>query len=153
MNKALDVAKYILWYCNEHAINNCTNKKLQKLLYYIQAWSLVLRGEGIFSNQIEAWLHGPVVVNVYHAYKDYGFSPIPFNASLFKTDLFTADEKSLMNAVLEKYSKFDADFLEMRTHIERPWLETRQKGEDVILPALMKEYYESVLKDTRSSNV
>ena len=151
MNKALDVAKYILWYCNEHSVNDCSNKKLQKLLYYIQAWSLALRGKVIFSEPIEAWLHGPVVVSVYHTYKDYGFSPIQFNPKTFKADQFTSDEKSLMNAVLEKYSKFDAAFLEMRTHIEKPWLETRQKDEKIIPNSLMEEYYKSVMKSSPSN--
>ena len=37
-----------------------TNLRLQKLLYYSQAWSLVIRGSELFSDDIEAWCWGPV---------------------------------------------------------------------------------------------
>lgn len=154
MLSALDVARYILWYCKEHSIMDCSNKKLQKLLYYIQAWSLALRRKPIFSNPIEAWLHGPVVVDIYHHYKEYGFSPIPVPKNIFNKDTYTTDDMALMDAVLGKYTKFDAEFLEMRTHIEKPWLETRQKNETIIPNDVMQDYYQSVLnKASQSSNV
>src|SRR5947209_10944283 len=42
-----------------------TNLRLQKLLYYAQAWSLVLRESELFPEEIEAWRWGPVVPVVY----------------------------------------------------------------------------------------
>ena len=46
-----------------------TNKKLQKLIYYAQAWNMAFNGEPIFEEKIEAWIHGPVVPEVYNEYK------------------------------------------------------------------------------------
>ena len=51
-------------------------KKLQKLVYYAYAWTLALLNETIddlhfrlFHNKIEAWVHGPVVPDLYQQYK------------------------------------------------------------------------------------
>ena len=42
-----------------------TNLKLQKLIYYAQAWFLALHDEALFDDPIEAWVHGPVVPEVF----------------------------------------------------------------------------------------
>ena len=39
-----------------------TQMKAMKLLYYIQAASLVVTGKRMFDNDIVAWKYGPVVV-------------------------------------------------------------------------------------------
>ncbi|MBI5345580.1 MAG: DUF4065 domain-containing protein [Chlamydiae bacterium] len=71
----LDLARYFV-HLGEKSKRPLTNKKLQKLLYYAQAWSLVLRKKPIFDEPIEAWPHGPVVSKVYHHYKKFGFETI-----------------------------------------------------------------------------
>lgn len=43
--------------------------KLQKLLYYCQAWSLVWNEKPLFKEPIFAWASGPVVREVYEKYK------------------------------------------------------------------------------------
>ena len=57
--KALDVAKYILAKSEEYG-DLTTNKKLQKLLYYVKAWGLVFIKGGIFDEPFEARVHGPL---------------------------------------------------------------------------------------------
>lgn len=139
-----DVAKYILCYCKENNIKDCSNKKLQKLLYYIQAWSLAHRSKKMFRQDIEAWLHGPVVANVYHQYKEYGFNPI--NCENILTETFSMDDRALMDAVLNSYSQYDADYLEMRTHIEQPWREARNNNQRIISKDSMENYYRNILQ-------
>ena len=56
--RALDVALYFIKKGVDEK-NPITNKKLQKLVYYSQAWSLVLNNEKLFNEKIEAWVHGP----------------------------------------------------------------------------------------------
>lgn len=72
MNKAIEISKYIVNYANEKGLD-ITNLKLQKLLYYVQAAFLLLSEgkEPCFSDKIVAWLHGPVVENVYYEYSKY----------------------------------------------------------------------------------
>lgn len=54
--KALDVALFFINKCseNEQKINN---KKLQKLVYYAQAWNLAINGKKLFTANIEAWVN------------------------------------------------------------------------------------------------
>src|SRR5258708_570857 len=55
-----DVAAYILGKCGP-----MTAMKLQKLVYYSQAWGLVWDERPLFAEQIEAWANGPVVRDLY----------------------------------------------------------------------------------------
>src|SRR3954452_12363813 len=59
-----DVAAYIL----EEA-GALTAMKLQKLLYYSQAWSLVWDEAPLFQEPIEAWANGPVVPVAYDVHR------------------------------------------------------------------------------------
>ena len=141
MCTALNVAKYIQLYCQQKNISDCSNKKLQKLLYYVQAWSCALRhNRPIFDENIEAWLHGPVVPSIYHKYKEYGFSPIPFDRHGLNMECIEPHQ-GLIDAVLDIYAVYDADYLEMRTHMEAPWIEARQKDDKVITHKMMGDYY------------
>lgn len=49
------------------------NLRIQKLLYFIQAYTLVKFGYPAFEAEIEAWPYGPVVPEVYFAYKNNYF--------------------------------------------------------------------------------
>ena len=140
MTTALDISNYVLSYCKDNGVNDCSNKKLQKLLYYIQAWSLAFNNTPVFDDQIEAWLHGPVIPQVYHKYKEYGFLSIDFLEDVYVEFL----DKKLIDDILSKYAIYDADFLEMRTHIESPWREARQ-GDKIITHDMMRRYYKGVL--------
>jgi uncharacterized phage-associated protein len=51
--KAIDVAKYFLNWANNKG-DLITNLKMQKLLYYAQAWYLVNFKKPLFSDPIEA---------------------------------------------------------------------------------------------------
>lgn len=48
---AIQVAEYFI-HCSNKAGIPITNKKLQKLVYYAQAWSLVLNDTKLFSEKI-----------------------------------------------------------------------------------------------------
>ena len=152
MCTALEISKYILQYCKNNKISNCSNKKLQKLLYYVQAWSLAFRDKKLFNDKIEAWLHGPVVSEVYHKYKEFGFDPIMPDMKKFDSKCLSDDDKELIDAVLNGYAKYDAEYLEMRTHIETPWQEARNTKSKVITLDSMKKYYKSVLENEKKEN-
>ena len=62
-----EVAKYIINYPNIYI----DNLKLQKLLFYSQAVSLVINEKALFNEPIEAWDYGPVIRKVYNTYKTH----------------------------------------------------------------------------------
>lgn len=152
--KALDVAKYILAKSDEYG-DLTTNKKLQKLLYYIKAWGLVYIQGGIIDEPFEAWVHGPVCRVVYYHYRGFGYAPIGENfdgqspseyiAAFEKAH--TADEIELINTVYEKYSPLSSMELELLSHSEQPWIDARgalppiENGSSVISEETMKSFY------------
>jgi len=65
---AQDVTDLMLYWANRDG-DLISNLKLQKLLYYAQAWHLVNFDVPLFGDSIEAWDFGPVIPNVYRQYK------------------------------------------------------------------------------------
>ena len=124
-----------------------TNKKLQKLLYYAQAWSLVVNNKKLFEDDIEAWIHGPAISSVYSVFKKFGFENIVASVDNQEFSSLSSEERKILDTVWEVYGKKDANYLELLTHNEDPWIKTRnsipeyESSRKVIPPALMKEYY------------
>lgn len=123
MRSAFEIIPYLLKPSPKSSLSLITPLKLQKLLYYSQAWSLVFRGKPLFSENIEAWIHGPVVPPVYQHFKQYGYNVLPDDN--FRYDL-EADEVYVLNEVLGKYGAKNAKFLEELTHSEYPWIKARE---------------------------
>ena len=118
--------------------NPVSNLKLQKLLYYVQAASLLRRNEVLFSDDIVAWRYGPVVKIVYNIYKYYSRDDINERTG---QDHSNIDEESreIIDLVLEKKAKCSAIDLVEATHNEQPWIETNLN--DVIPISTIREYF------------
>ena len=102
MYSAIAVANYIIEY--EHSKNRMiSNLKLQKLLYFVQARFFMVYGKPCFRDKIEAWSFGPVVVNVYHAYKYYGGMDITCLQEDVEIDISKKCKKTI-NEVLELFA-------------------------------------------------
>jgi uncharacterized phage-associated protein len=98
-----------------------TNLRLQKLLYYAQAWSLVVRERELFSDDLEAWRLGPVVPAVYLALPNcQGANQIHPEALAGTPDL-QGDEAEFVRHVWEAYNPYSALQLAKMTHEEAPW--------------------------------
>lgn len=149
---ASQIAKYFIWKANKEG-KKISNKKLQKLLYYAQAWNLVFNDKPLFKEKIEAWIHGPAIWNVYQEYKKFGFDDI--NLFVPESEISEIKEKELLNSVWEVYGKYDARYLEELAHSEEPWQKAREgadSGEicrNVISPKLIKEYYTKKLQSAK----
>lgn len=143
MYRAIKISEYVISYSNTIG-SPISNLKLQKLLYYIQAATLVERGEKCFEEPITAWEFGPVVIPVYQTYREYGRSNIPehmemkemvFDFSTMKIkyrDSKAIDPRSLsiIKKVIEAYKHISNPFeLVKKTHQEKPWKDTRLNEE------------------------
>ncbi|HEV2591842.1 MAG TPA: type II toxin-antitoxin system antitoxin SocA domain-containing protein [Gaiellaceae bacterium] len=142
MATAHDVARYILRVQGE-----MTTWKLQKLVYYSQAWHLVWEDEALFDERIEAWANGPVVRSLYdHHRGEYTVSSWPQG----KVTNLTTRERSTIDSVLKFYGERTGKWLSDLTHQERPWNEAREgvspgaRSGREITPAMMADYYGSL---------
>lgn len=126
---AEQIADYFIWKASQETDKDrkhLTNKKLQKLLYYAQAWSLVVRKEKLFKEKIEAWVHGPAIRSIYNEYKIFGFNPIKKEIDSKKIEKLPKGIVNFLNEVWSVYGKFDASYLELLTHSENPWQKARE---------------------------
>jgi uncharacterized phage-associated protein len=146
------VADYFIWKANKES-KPITNKKLQKLLYYSQAWNVVVNDSPLFKDKIEAWVHGPAVKSIYLAYKQFGYEPISKKVNEEDVDKISSDIKNFLDRIWKIYGKFDAHYLELLTHNEKPWQEAREglnsseTSDREISLSTMKNYYSTLLKD------
>ena len=137
----LDVAKYVL----NHA-GGMTTMKLEKLVYYCQAWSLAWDGMPLFQEDFQAWANGPVCPELFNTHKgrfwlnkDYYDNQPEYH--------FTPEQIETMDAVLRGYADKEPQYLSELTHQERPWKQTRAGiapgayCDKVIDKELMQDYY------------
>ena len=138
---AHEVAKYFVSLVDEEAGDSISNLKLQKLLYYAQGFHLAVYGEPLFNEQIKAWMHGPVVPQVYHDYRDFRAGPI----AIEKVDLddYTPQVRELLDEVYNVYGQFTASKLETMTHNEPPWKNTAQS--EAISHQGMAEFFQTLV--------
>jgi len=122
LTTAKAVADFFLNFVHEHG-DVLTNLKLQKLVYYAQAWHLALKGKPLFDDEIQAWVHGPVVPSLYGRFKKHRWEAIAEQPVL--PELPKAVHHHLVE-VFSVYGRFSAWDLERMTHQETPWLNARK---------------------------
>ena len=140
MASVFDVAN---WFLSKEPMSP---KKLQKLLYYYQAWGYALLKKNLIDDSaFEAWVHGPVSPELYQQYKEFGWKDIPqYGGELYP---FSEKENSLLESVYYTYGDKSANELEALTHIEKPWINARlgydeyENCNTTSSPTDMEEYY------------
>ncbi|WP_410658402.1 Panacea domain-containing protein [Amycolatopsis sp. lyj-112] len=97
--------------------------RLQKLLYYAQAWHLAITDQPLFPEQIKAWKDGPVVPQVWHSRKDQTTRRAADQVvDGIELDDMTSD---LVDLVIRSYGSMSGEELSALTHVEQPWQEAR----------------------------
>lgn len=103
--------------------DSVTNLKLQKLVYYAQAWFVAIHRERLFPESFEAWVHGPVCPPLYHRFKSHRWNPITDEVAPPALDDRVT---GVLDEVMEVYGGFAGWQLEQLTHSEAPWLDARR---------------------------
>jgi uncharacterized phage-associated protein len=149
LTRTQDVANFFLRAVDADAGDSMTNLRLQKLLYFAQAWHLANFDSPLFEDDFQAWVHGPVIPRIYQKYKHCGFHPIP---GPFPTPRLDAQTAELLAEVWDVYGSYSPTGLEDLTHRDQPWLDARAghpPGEpcrNVISEAAIQSYYKSLLE-------
>lgn len=146
-----DVADSILLKLNADEDCYVVNLKLQKLVYYVQAWNFGKNSDAFIKGDFEAWVHGPANRDLYERFRE--------TKSLYsligKEDIINGDainvldpeDSEFIDLILDNYASFNAPDLERMTHKEDPWLNARkglgplERGTKIITPESMIEYY------------
>ncbi len=137
MYNVLDICRFIINYCDEKDYN-LSNLKLQKILYFVQAYFLCSNetNRPCFAEPIEAWDFGPVVPVAYREYKRFGNTNIPkvvsyiehdksnfWNSKVKSFDETVIDEsdKAIIRRLVDKFAKYSTTSLVNITHQQTPW--------------------------------
>ena len=145
LTTASEIADYFISVANETG-SYLSNLKLQKLLYYAQAWHLAFYEMPLFEEDFEAWIHGPVIPSLYEQYQTFGWRPI---LKEVQKPPFSEELHSFLEEVTEEYFILDALELEMMTHREAPWIKARgginldEPSYAIISKQSMKDYYKA----------
>jgi len=145
MADVFDVASYIL-----EKTGPISSMKLQKLVYYSQAWSLVWDETPLFEEHIEAWANGPVCRALFDIHR--GFFTISTSDIPGESDNLSSNQKETIDIVVKTYNPYSSAALSAQTHRERPWIDARkrsgaedgERSDEVITLQEMQEYYESL---------
>jgi uncharacterized phage-associated protein len=169
---ALAIANYFLDLA-EAAGERLTPMKLQKLVYYAHGWNLALTDAPLLDEQVQAWSYGPVVREIYTAFKESGADPITERAVTFEPvpgagpfsfvavkpsidDLAPEKReeiKALLDRVWEVYHGYSASQLSNMTHqMGTPWYQVWERYDGKIpkhttIPAdLIREHFKALGK-------
>lgn len=143
-----NVAGYFIRFANKTG-SFLNNLKLQKLVYYAQAWHLALHDTPLFPEDFQAWVHGPVIPELYQEYKNFGGQRILKDAH----PKLPKNVEDFLDEVAKEYFACDPYELEQRTHAEDPWKLARgdmlpeKLSDTVIKQEWMKEYYKSRVEE------
>lgn len=141
--RAMDVSEYIL---RKQLMGNL---KLQKLLYFVQAYFLIKKGTPCFSDKIYAWDSGPTIPTVYRYFRKYAFLAIPEDVYIvenedgrperrrYNAETIPEDDRKLIDEVIEAFSGYTYS-----------WMLNLIKGQDPYMKAC-KDEGEIMLKDLK----
>ncbi len=140
--------------------------KLQKLLYYAHGWHLALTGRPLLDRTVEAWQYGPVLPDVYRAFRSYGAQPITAPArdlvrsgtklliapyELPPEDAAVTYADRIIERVVEQYGNYSGVQLSAMTHGSatpwaRAWQQHAGKRFVPIPDADITAYFREILK-------
>lgn len=144
MATVFDVAKYIL-----DGYGAMSAMKLQKLVFYSQAMSMVWDDVPLFEDDFEAWAKGPVCRALFQAHKGHFMLENSNFLDAYGADVnrLTDEQKETINVVVESLKDIPAYRLSAMTHEEEPWKKARAGlsenaySSNVISKQSMYEYY------------
>ena len=147
--KAGSIANYFLKRADvDSKQDTMTPMKLLKLIYFAHGWYAGLTDRKLITEDIEAWMYGPVVKPVYDEFKGFGNQPItnklaryyePFNNKYDSYDTPTdKNDLTVLDQVWNVYGGFTGIQLSNITHAsDSPWSEVKREhgtGYGVVIP-------------------
>jgi uncharacterized phage-associated protein len=149
MASAYEVARFLVRLgAFEEESDYLTNGRLQKLLYYAQAWSLAMRDKPLFDDRIEAWPSGPVVPSVFDRFDGlWKRAILPDDVEVERDIELEPEDVDFVASVWQSYKGFSPSALREMTREEDPWLKARgnlspiEGGDEEITHESMRHFF------------
>jgi len=137
--RSIDVARYIL-----DNFGDMTTMKLQKLVYYCQAYCLAWYYRPMFDEKVRAWTNGPVVYELFNEHR--GIHIINSNdLEAGNPHNLGEEERDVIESVCEAFQGLTGWELRNRTRKEDPWVDNFREEDtwhNVEIPQeQMKQFY------------
>lgn len=136
--KVEDIAVFIL-----EQLGYISTMKLQKLVYYCQAYSLGWTGKPLFTEEIKAWTNGPVVNELFVKHK--GLFMVTYEDIEGNSDNLSETQEDICDAVIEALKGLTGWELAIKTKTEDPWrnffYENAERHNLTIPHRVLKNYY------------
>lgn len=131
---------------------------IQKLVYFAHGWHLAIFDAPLIQQRVEAWEYGPVISDIYQAFREFGPNAITRPAKKFEFDPITGvvlesiptisesaddtqDTRALIERVWQSYKHLTSIQLSNLTHLPgSPWTIARQQNRREIDDALIRDY-------------
>ena len=152
MYNCFDIAKQFLKLAAEEGLG-IEPMKLLKLTYIAHGWYLGFYGKPLIENSIQAWKYGPVIPELYHVTKRFGYRPVDLEIiDLYSENKLSETDQNFVRAIWKTYKNYSGLQLSTMTHMPlTPWAETYDPSRfhKNIDNSLIAQHYKS-LKDERS---
>lgn len=141
--KVEDVGKYVLEYCRERNYD-IPHPKLQKILYFLQAYFVTKKGNVCFKEEIEVHKTGPVISEVSSIYNRYGgYDLLIFEKNLNLTPLnespIEISDREIIERIVDWLSVYSSSELFDAIKNQDVWKNSIESG--VVMPTEMAKYY------------
>jgi uncharacterized phage-associated protein len=141
--KVEDVGKYVLEYCRERNYD-IPHPKLQKILYFLQAYFVTKKGNVCFEEEIEVHKTGPVISEVSSIYNRYGgYDLLIFEKNLNLTPLnespIELSDREIIERIVDWLSVYSSSELFDAIKNQDVWKNSIESG--IVMPTEMAKYY------------
>lgn len=147
MYNCFDIAKQFLKFAKEDGMV-IEPMKLLKLTYIAHGWHLGFYGKPLISNAIEAWKYGPVIPELYHVTKRFGFGEVDFNTLQIRSNnILSNEDEKFVKVIWDNYKQFSGLDLSTKTHQDgTPWSEVYDGTfNKVIDNNTIEKYYKNLI--------
>lgn len=148
-----------LWKADDAPVPPIDQMKLQKLLFYAQAWHLANDKGLLFEEDFQAWPWGPIVPDIYSQTRKYGRSPVSdklytlcingLKVKFEKPEIQDPELKEFLKRIWDTYKEYTGIQLSNLTHSAgEPWTIVKEQYGDNLdsKPKIPNELIKSVFK-------
>ena len=124
--------KYDAYYLISKSTEGITNLKLQKLMYFFEAYYMNVHEDciSLYDCNFSAWNFGPVAIPLYKEFRRFGNEKIVLTPDeIEKGNSISEEKKKLLNNIYTSFKNYSAIELVEITHmVDSPWYKVWEKN-------------------------